>query len=296
MSATSAVHAPAHAAALAELVRDAATRGVGLRLRGAGGWRELPPPADDVERCDLSALKGVREYTPGDLTIAVGAGTTLAELDEVTRAHGQWCPLLPWGDDGGTIGATIATATAGPFAAALGRPRDLAIGLECVDGNGRTVRAGGRVVKNVAGFDLVRLMTGQWGTLGAITGVNLRLRARPAVDASVRLNVHGESTAERQRLAEFARGPLAPVGCVELGDGRWLVRFGGNASFVHAGLAALRSFGDLEEVAAGEWDAVRRDRSPRPALDAWRWDEVSQRIKRRFDPHDVLNRGLLGAP
>jgi glycolate oxidase FAD binding subunit len=290
---SAAPHTPRDAAGVAEVVHDAVRRDAGLRIRGAGTWAEVGMRVDTGETLDLSALRGIREYTAADLTITVGAATTLAELDQATRAHGQWCPLLPWGDDAGTVGATLATATSGPFATSLGRPRDLAIGLECVDGTGRIVRAGGRVVKNVAGFDLVRLMTGQWGTLGIITEVNLRLRARPVTDETVVLAVRGDAAAMRERVAAFARGPYAPLACAPLRGGRWLVRLGGNATFVRAALGALRTLGDCETMPSTEWDVVRRDHAPLPSFTAWRWDALSRRIKERFDPMNILNPGLL---
>ena len=186
------VHRPTSAVEVSAIIRECAAAGVAggmsdaaLRLRGGGHWMDAGHAVQAPIRSSLEALRGIVAYTPGDLTITVGAATTLAELDSATRAHGQWCPLLPWGDDAGTVGATVATATAGPFADALGRPRDLVLGVEAVDGTGRIIVAGGRVVKNVAGFDLTRAFTGSWGTLAAITHVHLRLRARPAIDESV---------------------------------------------------------------------------------------------------------------
>jgi glycolate oxidase FAD binding subunit len=127
-------------------------------------------------------LRGVIEYRPGDLVITVGAGTTLAELAQVTSEHAQHCALWPYGDDSATVGALIATAGAAPLALDNYVVRDLVLGLQVVTGTGDVIRAGGRVVKNVAGFDLVRLHTGAFGTLGVITEVSLRLHARPAVD------------------------------------------------------------------------------------------------------------------
>jgi len=279
---------------VAAVMRDASAAGKekGVRIRGGGSWMDAGGQVDAALTLDLGALGGVHEYTPDDLTISVGAAMTLGELDEVTRAHGQWCPLLAWGDDNGTVGATVATGTAGPAAAALGRPRDLVIGLECVDGAGRTLRAGGRVVKNVAGFDLTRLMTGQWGTLAAITAVNLRLRARPVVDESFTL----QSAERDEAVAEFARGPYAPLGCVRVAAGEWLVRFGGNRAFVDEATRRLRELGECTATGEGAWHAARRDKrlAPAPRLERWKWDDLSMRLKNRFDPAGVLNPGLLG--
>lgn len=297
---------------LADLVREAAhtaspggaSRLRSFRIQGAGTWMDAGRAAEGAARLELGAFAGVRAYEPNDLTITVGATTTLAELDAVTRAHGQWCPLLPWGDDAGTVGATIATATSGPFADSQGRPRDLVLGLECVDGRGRVVRAGGRVVKNVAGFDLTRLMTGAWGTLGVITELHLRLRARPAVDESFRLCGGAELD---EPLRALARGVYAPLGVARVGadagadvgadapgDARWLVRLGGNSAFVAASRAAYAQVGRVESCGSEAWDVVRARSAPADRTATWRWNTLSRRIKTLFDPSDLLNRGLLG--
>ena len=281
---------------VADIVRDAAG---GLRIRGAGSWMHVGGPVHAAHELRLDAFRGVRSYTPGDLTISVGACTTLAEIDAATAAHGQWCPLLPWGDDHGSVGATVATATSGPFAESLGRPRDLVLGLECVDGRGRIVRAGGRVVKNVAGFDLTRLMVGSWGTLGVITEVHLRLRARPSADVS--LLVEG---ATESGMRAFGHGVLPPLAALPLaeataralghpGPGSWLVRIGGNAPQVAAARAALARLGACIEVGAESWDIVRRDQAPTAATH-WTWTPLMTRVRQAFDPRGVLNPGLLG--
>lgn len=295
---------PGSADELAGLLRDAAaappSARAGYRIRGAGTWSDTGSADPRATPLELGALTGISEYAPADLTISVGAATTLAELDEVTRANGQWCPLLPWGDDRSTVGATIATATSGPFADSLGRPRDLVLGLECVDGRGRIIRAGGRVVKNVAGFDLTRLMTGAWGTLGVITAVHLRLRSRPVVDETWALQA-----ADLAALEEFSRGAAAPLACTALTprlanavgasvSAGWLVRIGGNARFTEAARRALHALGPCEPLSDSAWTVLRATHAPAPSTTAWKWDALSRRIKATFDPSNLLNPGLLG--
>jgi len=277
--------APSGVAELAAVVRESTD---GLRIHGAGSWLDAGHPVQAAHALLLDAFAGVRSYVPADLTISVGAATTLAELNAVTQAHGQWCPLLPWGDDRATIGAVIATATAGPAAAALGRPRDLVLGLECVDGLGRVIQAGGRVVKNVAGFDLTRLMTGAWGTLGVITEVHLRLRARPAVDETWRVTPQSDSA-----LESFVRGPYAPL-VLHREEESVLLRIGGNSSFVAAARSALQSLGASAEVSAAEWNRVRLSAGPEATALRWRWDALSRQLKNHFDPRNQLNPRLLG--
>lgn len=299
----SVVHRPASVEAVAALVRESAAARRGLRIVGAGTWLDAGHPVEAGDTLSVEAFRGIESYTPADLTISVGAATTLAELDAATRAHGQWCPLLPWGDDRGTVGATIATATSGPFADVLGRPRQLVLGLECVDGTGRIVAAGGRVVKNVAGFDLTRAVTGSWGTLAVITRLHLRLRARPTVDVTLALRVvPGQEAA----LQAFARGPLGPLGLVALSaeeasmlgvpDAQTLVRIGGNAATVRAAREAVHACGTAHEVGTGAWDLVRERHAPPARAAHWRWDPLSSRLRERFDPAGILNPGLLGRP
>lgn len=163
---------------MSEVVRAAAAAGDGLRLIGAGSWLDAGHPVTASIQLCLSADTGIVEYTPGDLTITVRAGTTLGQIQAVLEANHQWLPLDPLGGWDGTIGATIATCSFGPAAAIFGTPRDQVLGLTVVTGLGDVIRPGGRVVKNVAGFDLTRLMIGAWGTLGVITEATLRVRSR----------------------------------------------------------------------------------------------------------------------
>ena len=299
---------PSTTAELGTMVRDAHDRHAALRIAARGTWPgRTDAVARDATPLDVSALSGIVEYVPGDLTLTARAGTTIAEVDAVTGAHGQWCPLLPWGGDEGSLGATFATATQGPCCASLGAPRDIAIGLEFVDGTGAVVRAGGRVVKNVAGFDLTRLLVGSWGTLGVVTEVSVRLRARPAVDESwsVALDLGDASTASR--VDEFRRGPLAPLAIEALGDAvardlglgapdRLLVRLGGNAAFVAASRQALRSFGHADACDSGIWTRLRAmDPKPRAPLGASALaDPLSRRVKKQFDPRHIMNPGIFG--
>ncbi|MGH7647163.1 MAG: FAD-binding oxidoreductase, partial [Gemmatimonadaceae bacterium] len=164
---------------VATLVKDAAANRAPLRIVGRGHWLDAGRPVHTATPLALDALSGIIAYIPGDLTLTARAGTTLAEIASATAEHGQWLALDPFGPDDGTIGATVATASAGPLAHSLGTPRDAVLGLEVVTGDGTIIRTGGRVVKNVAGFDLTRLFTGSWGTLGVITEVTVRLRAKP---------------------------------------------------------------------------------------------------------------------
>lgn len=170
---------------VAEQVRDAASTGDGLRIVGRGTWLDSGHRVTASRTLSLAGDRGIVAYSPGDLTITVRAGTTLAEIAEALREHGQWLALDPDGGLDVTIGATVATGSYGPAATLYGTARDQLLGLTVVTGRGEIVRPGGRVVKNVAGFDLTRLMTGAWGSLGVITELTLRVRSTGLASGSV---------------------------------------------------------------------------------------------------------------
>lgn len=256
-------------AGVRDRVRDAAARDAALRIVGRGTWLDAGRPVRATESISLESLAGITEYVPGDLTLTARAGTTLAEIRAATAEHGQWLALDPHGGDEGTLGATVATASAGPLFTAFGRPRDLVLGLEFVTSAGAIVRGGGRVVKNVAGFDLTRLLTGSWGTLGVITEVTVRLHARPAVDESVAIVLDSEGASGPERARQLLRRlPFVPYSFEVLNNAlaerllgtaapTAIVCMGGNADLVRAQCTAFEALGDLRPVDPGIWQALR---------------------------------------
>jgi glycolate oxidase FAD binding subunit len=262
--------------AVRDSIRDAASRGVGLRIVGRGTWLDAGRPVRAGSSLSTRELAGIVDYVPGDLTLTARAGTALAEIREATAEHNQWLALDPMGRDDGSIGATVATASAGPLSAHFGTPRDLVLGLEYVTGSGTIGRCGGRVVKNVAGFDLTRLFTGSWGTLGVITEVTLRLHARPEADKSVAVPITGRAddlTRIREALRRF---PFTPYACEVLnaplarasnaGSAPIAVfRLGGNSEAVDAQRAALVEIGEPADIDGDCWTALR-DAEPRDAF------------------------------
>ena len=192
--------------------------------------------------------------------------------------HGQWLALDPYGSDDGTLGATIATASAGPLRTSFGAPRDLVLGLEFVTGAGAIVRGGGRVVKNVAGFDLTRLLTGSWGTLGVITEVTVRLHARPEADESIAVVIDANDAACRACGELLRRLPFVPYACevvnarararsIGVGGATALFRLGGNSRVGRARSAtALAALGDATEVDGERVAAARAARAATHAM------------------------------
>jgi len=254
--------------AVRDRVRDAVDRRTGLRVLGRGSWLDAGRPVSATESLATRDLSGITEYVPGDLTLTARAGTTLGEVREATAAHGQWLALDPHGSDSGTLGATIATASAGPLATAFGTPRDLVLGVEFVTGDGVVARGGGRVVKNVAGFDLTRLMIGSWGTLGVITEVTVRLHARPEADESIVVPL-SRDLAEPSRVRTLLRRlPFVPYACEILNDSlanqilgldssAAIVRLGGNHEAVAAQRSAFIELGETAPIPADTWQRLR---------------------------------------
>ena len=290
-------------APIVERVRDAAASRTPLRIAGAGAWLAAGRPVRARETLSLADDAGIVEYVPGDLTLTARAGTTLAQIAAATREHDQWLPLDPWGGDDGTLGATIATASAGPHAHSMGLPRDVVLGMEFVSGTGQVVRAGGRVVKNVAGFDLARLLTGSWGTLGIITEATVRLRARPQDTRTLVI----PALAARAELSAFATRiralPFTPLACEMLNarlaahlglraQSCLLVRVGGNSIAVAAQIDRLRELGVCVDADEQTWDALRV--AERGALASWRWSGLPSEFGETWIAADTLARPLDG--
>jgi len=250
---------------IAAAIRESGATLTPLRISGRSKWLDAGRPVRAAKDLSLRDDTGVVSYVPGDLTLTVRAGTTLGEIERVTLEHDQWLPLDPYGSSDGTIGATIATASAGPLAASFGLPRDLVLGLEFVNGRGEVIRAGGKVVKNVAGFDLSRLLTGSWGTLGVITEVTLRLYARPRADRTFVVALRGDQATALAQAAYTSLSPFAlqfigasAARAMSLGEHPvCLIRLGGNDAVVAEQLIALSRIARPEEVEANIWTALR---------------------------------------
>jgi glycolate oxidase FAD binding subunit len=248
---------------------------------------------------------------PGDLTLTALAGTSLQEIADATLPHGQWLPFDAFGSTAGTLGATLATASCGPLASSIGAPRDVALGLAVVTGEGTLIRGGGRVVKNVAGFDLVRLNVGAWGTLGVLVEATVRLRARPIADETFALELPEEEAAVAALLRMIRQAPLTPLAgellnaplAAECGldaAPTILMRVAGNAASVGAQRAALAALSRTTGVSPDIWQRLRSAEprgcavlrlSHRPSQLAALWRAVAERDTVRA--HASLERGIV---
>lgn len=289
---------------IVERVREAYAARRPLRVSGAGTWLGAGQPVRADATLSLADDRGIVEYVPGDLTLTARAGTRLSEIGAAARAHGQWLPLDPWGGDDGTLGATVSTATAGPHAYAMGLPRDVVLGLEFVNGGGQVIRAGGRVVKNVAGFDLTRLIIGSWGTLGVVTEVAVRLRARPEHTRTLAIAIPATHTALNELATRLRVLPFTPLAsevvnarlAAQLGHGdeqMLLLRVGGNEKSVKGQVEQLRPFGEARDVDEGVWDSLRA--AEPAAVATWRWSQLPSLFGDTWGAADRATRAYGGA-
>jgi glycolate oxidase FAD binding subunit len=204
-----------------------------LAITGAGtaaGWAGELADVDAV--LDLSGLTGVITHNPGDMTVSVRAGTPLRALVEELAPHGQHVSLdAARIADGATVGGLLATGDAGPSALVYGTLRDLVIGVT-------VARSGGHVIKNVAGYDLAKLLHGSHGTLGALAEVVLRLHPVPRATATLVVDAALPDAAGL--AARLLAGPFEPVALEWTSDGRLLVRVEGTEAALPARVDRLR--------------------------------------------------------
>src|SRR5258708_27556025 len=170
------------------------------------------------ERIDVmvstTRLNKVEEYDPGDLTIAVGAGMPFAEMQRQLAEHQQWVPCDAASLEHATIGGLLATGAAGPLKSTFGHMRDFCIGIQFVTTDGKVAKGGGRVVKNVAGYDLMKLLVGSYGSLAVITRANFKVFPRPRQTRTFACSF-GSLEEALQFRARIFRSPLAPM-CAEI--------------------------------------------------------------------------------
>ncbi|HEX3260000.1 MAG TPA: FAD-binding protein [Pseudonocardia sp.] len=211
-----------------------------LQIAGAGTaatWAGLLGPVDAV--LDTTALTGVITHNPGDMTVAVRAGTPLAALHDELAEHAQHVSLdAARIAEGATVGGLLATADAGPAALVFGSLRDLVIGVTLVLADGTVARAGGHVIKNVAGYDVAKVVHGSYGTLAVIAEVVLRLH--PVPKAAVTLELPCPLAEAAEVAARVLGGPTEPAALEWTSDDRLLLRIEGTAAALEARTERVR--------------------------------------------------------
>ena len=276
----------------ADQVRDfvawASAERTPIEITGNGSKRALGRPGNADHRLSLSAFSGISLYEPDELVLTAGPGTPLAEItDTLTAARQQlafeppdYGALLGNADDGGTLAGAIACNLSGPRRIKAGAARDHFLGFTAVSGRGEDFKSGGRVVKNVTGYDLCKLMCGSWGTLGVMTA--LTVKVLPAADKTWTILVFGLDAATAGRAmteamqsshevsgAAFLPGPLTSASTVSYvtaaGGSVTAIRVEGPGPSVEYRCAALRrqlgKLGDTEELhshnSARLWQEIR---------------------------------------
>ncbi|AUN95595.1 glycolate oxidase subunit GlcE [Pseudazoarcus pumilus] len=251
-----------------ERVRQVADARTPLRVRG-GGSKDFYGREPAGEVFDTRECAGIVAYEPTELVVTVRAGTPLAELDAALAEKGQWLAFEPphFGD-GATVGGMVATGLSGPRRMAVGSLRDFVLGMKVLDGRGDVLSVGGQVMKNVAGYDVSRLMTGALGTLGVIVEVSLKVLPRPVAEATLALEC--DEAAALAKMNEWGAEPL-PVSATAWHDGVLRVRLSGARAAVDA--ARQRLGGEALDGAAADayWEALREQRDDFFGGDAPLW-------------------------
>ena len=272
--------APSSPEEAGEVMRAAGAEGRRVRIRGGGtkfSWgRPGEPPEIEVS---TERLDRVIEHNEGDLTAVFQAGVPLARAQETLAGAGQMVSLdpplgMPGEGDGATIGGIVATGDSGPLRHRYGAPRDLILGITVALSDGTIARAGGKVIKNVAGYDLAKLFTGSFGTLGLIVEVVMRLHPRPPKTVTA-VGASEDPDALGRAASTVAHSPFGPE-CLDVSwsgsDGEVMARLVGAAPEAGAReVARLMEGAGLDARLAAEdddrWDRQRaRQRAPGGAV------------------------------
>jgi FAD/FMN-containing dehydrogenase len=245
--------------ALADLIDrvcDARASGQPLEIRGGGTKRFYGEPPRG-ELLDMNALSGISSYEPTELVVTARAGTPLADLEAALEEQGQCLPFEPPRFTGATIGGTVAAGLAGPARAAVGCVRDHVLGLTLLNGNGELLSFGGQVAKNVAGYDVSRLIVGSWGILGIVCEVSIKVLPIAAASATIRFDC-----AQREALQKINawRSKPLPIHATAWYRDRLYVRLSGARAAVAEACRDLQGEQLAPESALQWWGDVRDQR------------------------------------
>ena len=259
---------------LQQRVREARASATPLVIRGGNtksfyGATTIGATAENT--VDMRAYTGIIDYQPRELVLTVRAGTSLSEIESVMAEQAQLLPFEPphFGA-GATIGGTVASGLSGPRRAYTGAVRDFVLGTRIIDGKGEDLRFGGRVIKNVAGYDVSRLMTGALGTLGILLDLSFKVLPQPTLENTLRFELD-EATAI-QRFNEWAGQPL-PLSATCWTGGAAMVRLSGTSAGVRSAQEKLGGEVVNAPEAAALWASIRDHRHAffaRTDLPLWR--------------------------
>ena len=231
-------------------IREAAAKAEALKIVG-GGSKAFYGNATEGEALEVSGHSGVIDYDPAELVITLRAGCKLKDVQALLAEHGQMFGFEPPGfSDEATIGGVIACGLSGPRRAFSGAVRDFILGVKILDGRGDVLNFGGRVIKNVAGFDLSRLMVGAMGTLGVLLEVSLRVIPEFETEATLGF-VHESAEEHIQWINELGGRPL-PLSASMWYKGQSLIRLSGSERGVNSAVAKLGG-----EPGENVWDQLK---------------------------------------
>jgi glycolate oxidase FAD binding subunit len=244
---------------LVEQVRGASQRRAPLRIVGGDSKRFYGRPVDG-EPLEVAGHRGVVRYDPAELVLTARCGTPLAEIEALLTRHGQRLPFEPpaFGASA-TLGGTIAAGIAGPSRAARGPVRDYVLGAQLLTGDGRLLRFGGEVMKNVAGFDVARLLAGSLGILGVLLEVSLKVLPLPAGTLTLQQSLDARAAVDH--LSALARHGV-PLSGSFWSEGELRVRVDGAAAGLDEIAAQVGGVPVPAAEAAGLWHAVREQSHP----------------------------------
>jgi glycolate oxidase FAD binding subunit len=244
---------------LAEAIRAAAADGRALRIRG-GGTKDFYGQSFEGEILDTRGYAGIVAYDPTELVVTARGGTPLADLAAALREKRQMLAFEPphFGA-GATVGGAVAAGLAGPRRAAAGAVRDFVLGVRLLDGRGQDLTFGGQVMKNVAGYDVSRVMAGALGTLGVLVEVSLKVLPVPVAEATLKFEMPEDKALEA--VNRWAGRPL-PISATAYTDGDLGVRLSGAAAAVRAAQGKLGGTLVETERAARFWHGIREHSDP----------------------------------
>ena len=239
-----------------DIIKEARSQGKRLSIRGQSTRDFLSTPADG-EILDTRAYQGIITYEPEELFITVRAGTPLLEVEEALARKGQHLCFEPpsWGT-GGTVGGMVASGFAGPRRMRSGPLRDHLLGVQVLDGQGRSLRFGGTVIKNVAGYDVSRIFAGSWGRLGLLLDVTLKVLPKPPTRLTMAMEMDQSKALRWLGLARSRPWPVDASLFIGSDTGRLWVRLeGGYAAVKEAGLEIQRDI-PMQEVDPQQADTL----------------------------------------
>ena len=242
---------------LMDRVREAHGTKAALDIRG-GGTKSFYGNAPRGDALDVRELSGVTGYEPTELVVTVLAGTPLADLESVLADAGQYLPFEPPRfAGGGTVGGMVAAGLAGPGRASVGPVRDFVLGMSMLNGTGEVLTFGGQVMKNVAGYDVSRVMAGSMGILGVLCEVSLRVTPIPPAFTTLCFEMEqGDALRQLNRWA----GQAYPLNASCWYRGRMSVRLAGAKAAVNGAISTLGGSAMTADAAASWWPSIRDHR------------------------------------